>query len=89
MLLVERLANKTFNFSASCFCSFFSIALFSALKKSSVAIGYFDPVSHLAYAETRTVEKGGDGFTNQTKTTKGYINEKGEWVILQKQESTW
>lgn len=52
-------------------------------------IGYFDPVSGLAYAEVNTVAKSSNGFGNQIKTTKGYINEKGEWVILQKKDSTW
>ena len=50
-------------------------------------IGYFDPVSKLAYAEVETVVK--NAGRNQIETTKGYINEKGEWVILQAKGSKW
>lgn len=50
-------------------------------------IGYFDPVSKLAYAEVDTVVK--KGGSNVIETTKGYINEKGEWVILQAEDSKW
>src|SRR5690606_10775350 len=48
-------------------------------------IGVFDPVSGLAYAEVSTVMKASNGFSNVIKTTKGYINGLGEWVILQKE----
>ncbi len=50
-------------------------------------IGYFDPVSELAYAEVDTVVK--KGGHNVIETTKGYINDKGEWVILQAEGSKW
>lgn len=50
-------------------------------------IGYFDPVSKLAYAEVDTVVK--KGGHNAIETTKGYINEKGEWAILQAEGSKW
>jgi hypothetical protein len=50
-------------------------------------LGYFDPVSRLAYAEVdNRVQKGGHKVT---EITKGYINEHGEWVILQKKGSKW
>jgi len=52
-------------------------------------IGVFDPVSGLAYAEVSTVMKASNGFSNVIKTTKGYINGLGEWVILQKEGGTW
>ena len=52
-------------------------------------IGPFDPISGLAYAEVSTVVKASNGFTNTLKTTKGYINDRGEWVILQKEGGTW
>src|SRR5690606_37984922 len=52
-------------------------------------IGPFDPVSRLAYAEVSTVVKASNGFSNNLKTTKGYINDRGEWVILQKEGGTW
>ncbi|WP_192350558.1 WG repeat-containing protein [Algoriphagus sp. Y33] len=50
-------------------------------------IGFFDPVSKLAYAEVDTVVK--KGGSNMIETTKGYINENGEWVILQVTGSKW
>lgn len=50
-------------------------------------IGYFDPVSKLAYAEVDSVVK--KGGHNVIESTKGYINEKGEWVILQAKGSKW
>jgi len=53
------------------------------------SIGVFDPVSGLAYAELSTVVKASNGHTNGLKTIKGYINTKGEWVILQKEGGTW
>ncbi len=46
-------------------------------------IGVFDQVSGPAYAELSTMVKASNGLTDQLKTTKGYINEQGEWVILQ------
>lgn len=52
-------------------------------------IGVFDPISGLAYAEVSTVVKASNGFSNVMKTTKGYINELGEWVILQEKGGTW
>lgn len=52
-------------------------------------IGPFDPISGLAYAELSTVVKTNNGLHNALKTTKGYINEKGEWVILQKEGGSW
>ncbi|WP_437920253.1 WG repeat-containing protein [Sphingobacterium sp. LRF_L2] len=42
-------------------------------------LGFFDPVSGLAYAE----------IGKNQNITKGYINASGEWVILQAKGSQW
>lgn len=66
---------------------FINLATKTVVLPAFSRIGYFDPVSKLAYAEVETVVK--KGGHNTLETTKGYINEKGEWVILQAKESKW
>ncbi|WP_127124794.1 WG repeat-containing protein [Pseudoflavitalea rhizosphaerae] len=76
-----------FSINPSASIGFINLSTKTVVLPAFSRIGYFDPVSGLAYAEIdNIVTKGGH---KGIETTKGYINERGEWVILQSKGSQW
>lgn len=64
---------------------FINLASKKVVMPSFSRIGRFDPVSHLAYAEI-VVGKDNNG---QAVMRRGYVNEHGEFVIVQGSGSKW
>lgn len=58
---------------------FINLATNIVVLPTFTKLGFFDPVSGLAYAE----------IGQNQNATKGYINELGEWVILQSKGGMW
>ncbi|WP_130854990.1 WG repeat-containing protein [Olivibacter jilunii] len=76
-----------FSINPSAHIGFINLATGQVVMPAFSRLGYFDPVSHLAYAEIdNIVEKSGHKII---ETKKGYINEQGEWIVLQSKGSTW
>jgi|GEM_PF-1933910 len=76
-----------FSINPSANIGFINLVTGNVVMPAFSRLGCFDPVSHLAYAEIdNIVERSGHKII---ETTKGYINERGEWVILQSKGSTW
>ena len=64
---------------------FINLTTKKVVMPSFSQIGIFDPVSHLAYAEA-TIGKDNNG---QAVMRRGYVNEQGEFVIVQGSGSKW